>query len=133
MSNRFHNCVNLQLEERLSKHSVVVFYDPRREFAPFIDELQEVGRRPRESSRSRLAACRRASSVTRSRSSRSAPKVEPLVAVDRPEPLLIYIPGVERDRRCSVLMELELGGQTATSHSSSGLPGMSSASDTPTA
>ena len=46
MSNRFHNCVNLQLEERLSKHSVVVFYDPRREFAPFIDELQEVGSAP---------------------------------------------------------------------------------------
>ena len=32
------------------------------------------------------------------------------MAVNRPEPLLIYIPGVERDRRCSVLMELELAG-----------------------
>ena len=32
------------------------------------------------------------------------------MAVDRPEPLLIYMPGVERDRKGSVLMELELAG-----------------------
>ena len=35
---------------------------------------------------------------------------EPHVSMDRPEPLLIYIPGVERDRKASVLMELELAG-----------------------
>ena len=32
------------------------------------------------------------------------------MAVDRPEPLLIYVSGVERDRKGSVLMELELAG-----------------------
>ena len=37
-------------------------------------------------------------------------EVEPLVAVDRPEPLLIYVPGVERDGKSSVLMELEKAG-----------------------
>ena len=43
MSHPFHTYVNQQLEERLKKHSVVVFYDPRCEFAPFIDELRETG------------------------------------------------------------------------------------------
>jgi hypothetical protein len=35
MSHPFHTYVNQQLEERLQKHSAVVFYDPRLEFAPF--------------------------------------------------------------------------------------------------
>ena len=36
--------------------------------------------------------------------------VEPIVAQDRPEALLVYLPGVSRDRQGSVLMELEKGG-----------------------
>ena len=46
MSHPFHRYVSQQLEERLKKHAVVVFYDPRREFAPFIDELRAAGLGP---------------------------------------------------------------------------------------
>ena len=38
--------------------------------------------------------------------------VEDLVAVDMPDPLLIYLPGAERDPKSSVLMELEKAGTT---------------------
>lgn len=36
----------------------------------------------------------------------SAVSVDPL-ELDRPEPLLVYVPGVARDMKGSVLMELE--------------------------
>ena len=39
MSHPFHKYVSHQLEAGLKKHCVLLFYDPRREFAPFIDEL----------------------------------------------------------------------------------------------
>ena len=36
--------------------------------------------------------------------------VEPIADLDKPEPLIIYLPGIDRDRQTSVLMELEKGG-----------------------
>jgi hypothetical protein len=36
--------------------------------------------------------------------------VEPIVAADKPEPLILYLPSVTRDRTGSVLMELEKAG-----------------------
>ena len=39
-------------------------------------------------------------------------EVEPIAQVDSPEPLILYLPGVERDRQGSILMELEKGGRT---------------------
>ena len=36
--------------------------------------------------------------------------VEPIVATDEPDSLVVYLPGVERDRDASVLMEIEKGG-----------------------
>jgi len=34
-----------------------------------------------------------------------------VVAVDNPDPLLVYVPGIERDLKASVLMELEKAGE----------------------
>ena len=36
--------------------------------------------------------------------------VEPIARLDEPELLIVYLPGVQRDRKGSVLMELEKGG-----------------------
>lgn len=38
----FHDYLACQLSEKLADRRVVCFYDPREEFAPFIDELQEI-------------------------------------------------------------------------------------------
>ena len=40
MSHPFHVYLSRHLAKRLRKHFVVVFYDPRREFTPFVDELR---------------------------------------------------------------------------------------------
>ena len=36
--------------------------------------------------------------------------VEPIADLDKPEPLIVYLPGVDRDRQTSILMELEKSG-----------------------
>jgi hypothetical protein len=106
----FHEYLSRQLSELLTKRRVVLFYDPRREFTAFIEELNAretslTGVSQTEIEKLTTALVLYDGSFFAVRS-----WVEPLVAVDRPEPLLIYLPGVERDRRSSVLMELELAG-----------------------
>lgn len=107
----FHEYLCRKLEDMLQKRFVVVFYDPRSEFLPFFDrELREAGKGygelPRVFIGERLTFLARfAGSFFGLRAA-----VEPVAALDKPEPLIIYIPGVTRDRQASVLMELEKGG-----------------------
>ena len=37
-------------------------------------------------------------------------RFEPIADLDKPEPLIVYLPGIDRDRQTSVLMELEKSG-----------------------
>ncbi len=107
----FNDYLCNQLDELLKKHSVVVFYDPRREFEPFFDrELEEVGTGyeglPRVFIKDRLTF------IARSKGSFFALRaaVEPIAELETPEPLIVYVSGSDRDRHGSVLMELEKGG-----------------------
>src|SRR6266508_286361 len=107
----FHEYLCQQLDDMLKKRSVVVFYDPRSEFQPFFDrELPEVGKGydnlPRVFIGERLTfVARYAGSFFGLRAA-----VEPIAALEKPEALIIYLPGVARDRQASVLMEMETGG-----------------------
>lgn len=105
----FHDYLCEHLDELLRKRSVVVFYDPRREFLPFFDrELEPQAGDPLP----RVTIGTRSAFLARHDGSlfglRAA--VEPIVAADTPEPVLLYLPGVTRDRAGSVLMELERAG-----------------------
>lgn len=106
-----HEYLSQQLDDALEKRSVVVFYDPRREFEPFFDrELPEAGKGhgglPRVFIGERLTfVARYAGSFFAVRAA-----VEPIAALEKPNPLIIYIPGLVRDRHASVLMEMEKGG-----------------------
>ena len=112
MSHRFHSYLSQHLADLLRKRSVVVFYDRRREFAQFVDELEGEGKSASSDGVARVQLEDLPTGLVRHQGSFFAirAQVEPLVSVDRPEPLLIYVPGVDRDRKNSVLMELELGG-----------------------
>jgi PglZ domain len=105
-----HDYLARQLSEKLRTRKVVVWYDSRRDFAPFVDEL-------------RGASAPGAAAVPVTVSGISAQlaqfdgsffelraQVEPYVSGDEPEYLVLYLPGVERDHRNSVLMELEKAG-----------------------
>ncbi|MGE0681305.1 MAG: PglZ domain-containing protein [Candidatus Binatia bacterium] len=95
----------------LRKHKVVILYDPRAEFLPFFE--QEL--HPEEVSNDSLLRVSVGNSSVyfiRYQGSFFAIRVavEPLVCQDNPSPLIVYIPKVERDRKNSVLMELEKAG-----------------------
>jgi PAS domain-containing protein len=113
MSRALNRYLCQQLGEQLLKRRVVVFYDPRREFEPFFDELEHAG--PGFGGLPRVFLDTEHDTtphLARFDGSffglRAA--VEPVAELDRPEFLIVYLPGVTRDRRGSVLMELEKGG-----------------------
>lgn len=105
----FHDYLAEHLDDLLRKRLVVVFYDPRSEFLPFFD--RELAPEP-AAPLPRVAIGDHTASLARYDGSffglRAA--VEPIVAADKPEPVILYLPGITRDRASSVLMELEKGG-----------------------
>jgi hypothetical protein len=111
MMHPFHDYLVQQLDDMLKKRSVVVFYDPRSEFQPFFDrELPEVGKGYDDLPRVFIGE--RLTFVARYTGSffglRAA--VEPIADLEKPDALIIYLPGVARDRQASVLMEMEKSG-----------------------
>lgn len=107
-----HDYIAKQLAEKLKSKKIVVWYDARSEFAPFVEEVRGGAVVSKEaqpvsvaSNAARLAEY--AGSMFELRT-----MVEPYVNADDPEAVVIYLPGCERDRRGSVLMELEKAGTT---------------------
>ncbi len=114
MSNAFHKYVATQLLRDIQKRTVVVFYDPRREFEAFIDELPPLEPPEGRGGLPRVWVESKQTHLVRFDGSFFALKAEaePILALDKPEPLLVYVPGQERDRTGSVLTEMEKAGTT---------------------
>ena len=90
---------------------IVVWYDVRSEFAPFIGEVRggvQLLYQPVPVSIAGISThlAEYVGSMFELRA-----LVEPLVNGDTPESVVIYLPGCERDRRASVLMDLEKAGE----------------------
>ncbi len=107
-----HEYVAKQLADKIKSRRVVVWYDERAEFQPFVDEVRGGGRTSSEpvsiavgGTSARLVEL--AGSMFELRA-----VVEPLVNGDTPSATVLYMPGRTRDRRGSVLMELETAGTT---------------------
>ena len=106
-----HEYVATQLAEKLKNKKLVVWYDARGEFAPFIAELRGGGRTNNELVHISVAGiATRLAEYTGSMFELRA-VVEPHISGDTPESVVIYLPGCERDRHTSVLMELEKAGE----------------------
>jgi hypothetical protein len=109
--NAFTNYLCAQLEQMLEKRRVVVFYDPRSEFAPLFDrELEAIG--SGADGLVNVVIGEELTALARFSGSFFALRaaVESSVARDEPGRLIVYLPGAERDRHGSILMELEKGG-----------------------
>ena len=107
-----HDYVAKQLADKLKDRRVVVWYDERGEFRPFVDEIRGGPRSASEpvpvavgGTKARLAEY--AASLFELRA-----VVEPHVSGDKPDAVVIYIPGLAHDSKASVLMELEQAGRT---------------------
>ena len=106
-----HDYVVKQLAEKLKSRKVVVWYDVRREFAPFIAELRGGARTSNEAVPVTIAGLSAHLAEYDGSMFELRAVVEPFVCGDVPECVVIYLPGCERDRRGSVLMELEKAGE----------------------
>lgn len=107
-----HDYIARQLASRVKERQIVVWYDERADFRSFIVELRG-GAAPG----SRLASVAFAgvcASLVEYAGSLFELRavVEPLVNKDKPEALVVYVPGVMHDAKSSVLMELEKAGRT---------------------
>lgn len=105
-----HDYVAKQLVEKLKARKIVVWYDVRGEFAPFIAEMRGGLRTSDEAVPVTLdgLAVRLAEYDGSMFELRAV--IEPFVYGDVPECVILYLPGCERDRHGSVLMELEKAG-----------------------
>lgn len=110
--NAFHDHLAAQLDKKLRERRIVVWYDPRAEFADFVDDLPKLDPPEGRGGLPRVWIDDLQTHVARYDGSFFALKarIEPIVERDQPDPLLVYLPGVKQDRQQSVLMEIEKGG-----------------------
>jgi hypothetical protein len=107
-----HDYVAKQLAEKLKAKKLVVWFDARREFVPFVGEV-----RGGPNTGSGAVNVTVGGVVTRLAEYDGSmfelrAVAEPYVSGDVPETMVIYLPGCERDHRGSVLMELEKAGES---------------------
>ena len=108
----FHEYISRQLTDHLKKRRVVVWYDPRGEFRPFIRELHG-GSDPMGCMLESVKVGELDTALCVFHGSYFEVKfaVEPHVCVDMPNPLLIYVPAPKPPRTESLLLELEKAGK----------------------
>jgi hypothetical protein len=111
-----HDYFAKQLADKLSRRGVVVWYDPRREFAPFFDELRGSPRAEAALVPIQVAGVAAQLADYDGSMFELRALAEPLVAGDVPGKLVVYLPGVDVEPRASVLLELELAGERITEH-----------------
>ncbi len=106
----FHDYLCDRLADKLAQARVVVWYDPRAEFAPFVATLPAVDEGADGLRRVMIGdALTQLAQFDGSFFGLRA-VIEPVVAADHPQPLIIYLPGRDRDHQHSLLMEVEKAG-----------------------
>ena len=98
MTHGLHQHIASTLDRLLRERRIVVFYDLRHEFQSFLDELDIVGTGVGDLPR--VCVHDTLTHVARFEGSFFALKaaVEPLLAAQRPEPLLVYVPGYAKEK-----------------------------------
>jgi hypothetical protein len=106
-----HDYVAKQLAEKLKARKLVVWYDARREFVPFIGEVRGSAKTGRGAVPVTVGGIATRLAEHDGSMFELRAIAEPYVSADAPESILIYLPGCERDHHGSVLMELEKAGE----------------------
>jgi len=107
-----HDYVVKQLADKLKDRRVVVWYDERGEFRPFVDEVRGGPRAAAEPVAVGVAGIKASLAEYAGSLFELRAVVEPLVSGDKPDAVVVYIPGLAHDAKASVLMELEKAGRT---------------------
>lgn len=107
-----HDYVAKQLADKIKSRRVVMWFDKLGEFQPFVDEVRGGPRTVSEPVPVAVAGVKASLAEYAGSMFELRAVVEPHVNGDTPAPVVVYIPGVTRDRHASVLMELEKAGTT---------------------
>ena len=107
-----HDYVAKQLAVHLRDRGVVVWYDPRGDFQPFVDELRGGPRASHKPAPVSVGAAEAHLAEYAGSLFELRAVVEPHVSGDTPAALVVYVPGLAHDVKVSVLMELEKAGRT---------------------
>lgn len=107
-----HDYVAKQLADKLKSRRVVVWYDERGEFQPFVDEVRGGARGVCETVPVAVAGAKASLAQYTGSMFELRTVVEPVVSGDTPDTLVVYVPGLAHDAKASVLMELETAGKT---------------------
>ena len=103
-----HEYIARQVSERLKDHRIVVMYDPRNELPMFFEEAcgaaSALMRTGTFASR-KATVCSFQGSFLEVRSA-----VEPLTSGEDIDDLVVYVPGIPRDEKTSLLLEIEKAG-----------------------
>lgn len=105
-----HDYVAKQLADKIKQRRVVVWYDESREFQPFIDELRGSARTHREAIAITVGGYKAQLAEYAGSMFELRAVVESYVSGDEPDAVVIYLPGIAREAKSSVLMELEKAG-----------------------
>lgn len=108
--NKFQEALEARLAHRLQEKHVVVWYDTDREFGDFIAALRRLPSEQDGHEKFRIGGVVARLAISSGSLFGLKLKVESLVSGDKPEPLLVYLPGVPHSRLGSPLMELEKAG-----------------------
>jgi hypothetical protein len=106
-----HDYLAKQLAEKIKSRRVIVWYDPRSEFAPFVAEIRGTTQAVNELASVSIAGAAARLAVYSGSMFELRALVEPSINEDTPEAVLVYLPGCEHDKRGSVLMEMEKAGE----------------------
>ena len=111
-SNPFHEYLASRLAERVVKHRLAVWYDPREEFRGFIAELRGQAEITTCAAETVTLGSSPVRLICKNGSLFEAKLVaEPFVSSETVEPLLVYLPGERVDQpTLNVLLELEKAG-----------------------
>jgi hypothetical protein len=107
-----HDYVAKQLAEKLKERGVVVWYDERGEFRPFVAEVRGGPQSASELVPIAVSGAKAHLAEYTGSLFELRAIAEPLVSGDKPEALVVYIPGLAHDAKTSVLTELEKAGRT---------------------
>ena len=107
-----HEYIAKQLADKIKSRKVVVWYDERGEFAPFVSEVRGGTRTGGGLSSISVGGVNTSLAEYAGSMFELRAVVEPLVRGDSPTAVVVYLHGCARDRRWSPLMELEKAGTT---------------------
>jgi hypothetical protein len=106
-----HDYLAKQLAEKIKSRQVVVWYDPRSEFAPFVSEIRGAAPVANELVSVSIAGAAARLAVYAGSMFELRALIEPSISGDTPEAVLVYLPGCAHDKRGSALMEMEKAGE----------------------